>query len=120
MSHIVTLNLKYTDVQALETACQKRNISYQKHKHKCQIYSNNVDAIFSFKLPGWTFPVAVMEDGEVKYDNYNGHWGDQSKLDSFSQEYGKQIGIQELAKENMFLSSEEQTEDGTMILTFEG
>jgi hypothetical protein len=40
------------------------------------------------KLPGWTYPAVVSpETGQVRYDNYQGAWGDPKHLDAFLQAY---------------------------------
>jgi hypothetical protein len=41
------------------------------------------------KLPGWLYPAVVeIATGSVRFDNYNGSWGDPKHLDAFLQMYG--------------------------------
>ena len=40
------------------------------------------------ELPGWQYPAVIdTQSGVVRYDNYEGHWGDQQHLDRFLQLY---------------------------------
>jgi len=40
------------------------------------------------ELPEWRYPVVCdVESGSVHYDNFNGRWGEQSRLDSLLQMY---------------------------------
>jgi len=39
-------------------------------------------------LPGWTYPVVCdLASGQVAFDNYQGRWGEQAKMDSLLQMY---------------------------------
>lgn len=41
---------------------------------------------YCVELPDWRSPVAFQtRNGEVKFDNFNGRWGHQSRLDSLLQ-----------------------------------
>jgi hypothetical protein len=40
------------------------------------------------KLPEWNYPVVCnLPSGQLHFDNFNGHWGDQKQLDRFLQAY---------------------------------
>ena len=40
------------------------------------------------RLPGWNYPVVFdLTSGHVAFDNYEGRWGEQSKLDALLQMY---------------------------------
>lgn len=48
----------------------------------------------AIKLDGWNYPVVVdTANGKISYDNYNGSWGKQEKLDELLQEYVRQEAI---------------------------
>ena len=45
-------------------------------------------------LDGWNYPVVVdTVNGKIHYDNYNGSWGKQEKIDELLQEYVRQEAI---------------------------
>jgi hypothetical protein len=40
------------------------------------------------KLPGWQYPIVIdTVTGDIRYNNFNGHWGDASQLDKLLQAY---------------------------------
>lgn len=42
----------------------------------------------AIRIPGWTYPVVFnLDTGNLVFDNHNGHWGDEIKLDALVQRY---------------------------------
>ena len=40
------------------------------------------------ELPGWRYPVVCnLSSGQAQYDNYEGRWGTQERLNEFVQSY---------------------------------
>ena len=52
-----------------------------------QLFSGEATGLI-VHLPDWQFPIVIDPlTGVVRYDNFNGHWGDQAHLDRFTQAY---------------------------------
>lgn len=90
MSHVVTVKLEIKDTAAIEAAAErvaKVSLVNGTQVQDYKVYGNNVRGI-GMQLEGWHHPVVIIpETGEVKYDNYGGHWGAQICLDEFVQAY---------------------------------
>src|SRR5271156_2456054 len=86
MSHIVTIKTKVTDPAALVAACRRLGLE-QPIRGTAELFSAQATGLI-VKLPGWQYPVvADVGTGEVKFDNYEGSWGDQAELDKLLQAY---------------------------------
>ena len=71
------------------------------------------------QLPGWRYPAVVdTAAGQVKFDNYGGHWGDQKELDRFLQAYAVERAKIEARKRGHSVS-EQQLVDGSIKLTIQ-
>ncbi len=99
MSHTVTTTTKIKNLQALKDACANLGLSLQLGPQSVRLYGNSVDCNASVKLKDWNYPVAInTQTGEIKYDNYNGSWGNIKELDNFVQNYTSQVVQQETAE----------------------
>jgi hypothetical protein len=135
MSHTVTVKLEMTDEEAIRDAVERTEgakfIKPGERRHRgryeeCdtmeeatgrhQIYSGNFEGI-GVQLPGWNYPVIINpQTGEVKYDNYSGHWGDQDNLDEFAQAYAVEKARTEALLHGLTVN-EEELEGGDIKLT---
>jgi hypothetical protein len=71
------------------------------------------------KLPGWNYPVVFdLTTGQVAFDNYNGRWGEQSKLDAFLQAYAVEKAKIEARKKGHTVM-EQALADGSIKLTIQ-
>ena len=86
MSHIVEIKTEIRDPVAAAAACRRLHLPNPKQKqHK--LYSGVVTGL-GIELPGWKYPVVCNTDsGKIKYDNYEGRWGEQHYLDRLLQLY---------------------------------
>ena len=72
---------------------------------------------YCVQLPRWRYPVVCNTDaGVVKYDNYEGHWGEQALLDSLRQSYAVEKSILEARKQGRSVT-EQSLADGSIKLT---
>ena len=86
MSHIVTVKTQIRDPAALAAACRRLGLA-QPTVGTAKLYSGQASGLI-VQLPGWRYPVvADVQTGELKYDTYNGRWGDQSELNRLLQAY---------------------------------
>ena len=60
--------------------------------------------------------VANLQTGQLQYDNYNGHWGEQKYLNSFLQGYAVEKAKIEARKKG-HMCSETRLEDGSIKVT---
>lgn len=79
MSHTTTYANKVTDISLFCNVCEE--LGYDVKYKNGQAFSvkhyhfNKVDnAVASVKLPGWKYPLAVNNKGEILYD----HWGSET------------------------------------------
>ena len=86
MSHIVSIKTRVTDAASLFAACRRLGLA-EPEQGTAQVFSTAATGLM-IKLPGWTFPVvANIATGELKYDNYQGAWGNAAELDKLLQAY---------------------------------
>jgi hypothetical protein len=57
-----------------------------------------------------------LESGQLRYDNYNGRWGDQEYLDQFLQRYAAEQAQIEARKKGLTVT-EQSLSDGSIKLT---
>lgn len=116
MSHVTTVQTEIKDKTALMMACKQLGLQFRTGKHTVKSYSGSVECNFSFNLPGWRYPVAMLDDGTLKFDTFNGHWGDSKELDKLKQTYGVEVATKK-AKSMGYLVQKKVKQDGTIQLT---
>lgn len=86
MSHVVQIETRVRDVGAMRAACGRLGLAPPVHR-TVRLFSESVSG-WAVELPKWRYPVVFnIESGETRFDNYEGHWGDRSKLDQLLQTY---------------------------------
>lgn len=85
MSHTMDIQMELHDRRALEAACRRLRIKMEYGKHR--LHATTEDGIGVF-LDGWRYPIVIKDAGIVRYDNYNGHWGNMQKLHELEAYYG--------------------------------
>jgi hypothetical protein len=86
MSHIVTITTEVRDAAAVRTACQRLNLP-EPVQGEVELFSGKASGL-AVKLPDWQYPVVCnVTTGTVRYDNFNGRWGNQEHLDALLQAY---------------------------------
>ena len=114
MSHIVQIKTEIRDPIAVQSACRRLNLQNAEFgMHK--VYTNRVGG-WGVQLPGWIYPVVCQTTtGTVKFDNFNGAWGEQSYLDKFLQAYAVEKTKVE-ARRHGHNVLEQQLNDGSIKL----
>jgi hypothetical protein len=116
MSHTTVAVTPVRSKAVLQTACERMGLEAPKNG-VAELYSRKIHGEI-VKLPGWAYPVAFdLEKGEVKYDNYNGAWGEQKTLDRLLN-YCEAARIEQEAGLNFGHSvvSQIEQEDGSLVL----
>jgi hypothetical protein len=115
LSHIVEIKTEIRDEQAVRAACTRLQLAPPEHK-TARLFSATATGL-CVQLPGWNYPIVCnTESGQVSYDNYNGHWGEQKHLNSFLQGYAVEKAKIEARKKGHSVS-ETSLQDGSIRVT---
>ena len=86
MSHLVTVKTEIRDPAALAAACRRLGLQ-EPTQGTAKLYSGKANGLL-VQLPDWRYPVVInTAEGNVRYDNYSGAWGEQGELDRLLQAY---------------------------------
>jgi hypothetical protein len=115
MSHIVEIKTEVRDEAAVKAACVRLQLAPPEHK-TTRLFSATAIGL-CVQLPGWNYPVVCnIETGQVQYDNYDGHWGEQKHLNSFLQAYAVEKAKIEAHKKGHSVT-ESKLQDGSIRVT---
>ena len=114
MSHLVTIETKVHDAAALTAACHRLGLAEPVHAN-VRLYSADATGL-AVTLPGWQYPVVVdIAQGSIKYDNYEGRWGDPAELGRLLQMYAVEKAKLEARKKG-YCVTEQTRQDGSIVL----
>lgn len=115
MSHIVEIQTEVKDAAAVRAACQRIGLPPPvQGTHK--LFSGEATGL-AVQLSGWKYPaVCELDTGQVRYDNYRGHWGDKRHMDAFLQAYAVERAKAESRRKG-HQCTEQQLADGSVKLT---
>jgi len=114
MSHIVTIETRVHDSAALTAACRRLGLADPIYG-SVRLFSADATGL-SVKLPGWQYPIVVdAAEGSIKYDNYEGRWGDPAELGRLLQIYAVEKAKLEARKKG-YSVSEQTRQDGSIVL----
>ena len=117
MSHIVAIKTQARDPAAIAAACRRLGLD-EPVQGTVQLYSAAATGLI-VKLPGWQYPVvADTMTGEIKFDNFNGRWGEQKELDKLLQAYAVEKSLIEARRQGHSVS-EQLLADGSIKLTIQ-
>ena len=115
MSHIVQIKTEVKSVAAVQAACKRLHLPPAK-QGSFELY-NSTETGLGIELPKWRYPVvANLQTGDIKFDNYEGRWGDQEYLDQFLQRYAVEAATIAARREGHSVA-ENRLEDGSIKLT---
>lgn len=115
MSHIVTIKTELRDAEAVRAACKRLNLS-EPVQGTATLFEGEATGLL-VKLPDWLYRAVVdTTSGQVKFDNYEGAWGDQKHLDAFLQAYAIEKAKLEARKKGHSVY-EQPLPDGAIKLT---
>lgn len=117
MSHIVSIKTEVRDVAAIRAACDRLRLPAPT-EGVVELFSGEAKGI-AVQLPDWVYPVVCdTASGELKYDHFEGRWGDQRQLDHFIQMYAVEKAKIEARKVGHTVT-EQQLTDGSIKLTIQ-
>jgi hypothetical protein len=115
MSHIVTIKTEVRDGQAVQAACARLGVPTPT-TGTFKLYGSEATGL-GVQLPDWSYPVVCdLTTGQLKYDNFNGYWGNPVCLDRFLQSYAVERARFEAAKQGHRVT-EQTLADGSIKLT---
>ena len=115
MSHIVQIQTEVRDAAAVRAACARLKLAAPvEGTHR--LFSGEVIGL-GVELPDWRYPVVCdVTTGQVRYDNFDGRWGEQAELDKFIQGYAVEMARIE-ARRRGHSVTEAKLADGSIKLT---
>jgi hypothetical protein len=114
MSHVVQIQTRVQDPAALAVACRRLGLG-EPVQGTAQLYSGEATGLL-VQLPGWQYPAVIDTlTGTIKYDNFEGRWGDRSHLDRLLQMYAVEKAKLEARKKGLFVS-EQVIQDGSIVV----
>ena len=115
MSHVVTIMTEIRDAAAVRAACRRLNFPEPVHG-TVKLFSGEVTGL-AVQLPDWQYPICCdLSTGQIRFDNFQGHWGDQKELDRFLQAYAVEV-VKSAARRKGHQVTEHQLTDGSIKLT---
>ena len=115
MSHTVKIATEVRDAHAVCLACERLGLPAPV-RGTSRLFAEDVQGL-AVQLPEWHYPVVFdTTTGQVKYDNYGGRWGEQSRLDRFLQAYAVEKAKLE-ARRKGFSVVEQELANGSIKLT---
>jgi hypothetical protein len=117
MSHVVTIRTQIKDAVAVQAACQRLGLPAPV-QGTVKLFDGEATGL-AVQLSGWMYPVvADLASGELRYDNFNGKWGTDSRLHEFLQTYAVCRATIE-ARRRGHSVTEQKLADGSIKLTIQ-
>jgi len=117
LSHIVHIQTEIRHATAIRAACRRLDLD-QPEEGTFKLFSGEATGV-AVKLPDWRYPLVCNTDsGQVKYDNFEGRWGDQKELDRFMQAYAVEQATL-VARRRGHSTTEQTLPDGSIKLTIQ-
>jgi hypothetical protein len=117
LSHIVEIRTEVRDAAAVAAASRRLKLA-EPVLETVQLFSGQETGL-ALRLPGWQYPVVCdMRTGQVKYDNFEGHWGALKELHRFLQAYAIEKARLEARRAGHYVA-EQQLADGSVKLTIQ-
>lgn len=102
---------------AIAAACQRLNLP-EPITGKTSLFSGDVEGV-AIQLLNWVYPlVCDPAKGDLKFDNFEGRWGDQKELDRFLQMYAVEKARIEVRRAGNTVT-ETQLADGSIKLAIQ-
>jgi hypothetical protein len=115
LSHVITIRTQVRDPAAVHAACRRLKLP-EPVQGTARLFSGEATGLL-VRLPEWTYPVVLdTATGQVRFDNYEGRWGDPRHLDRFLQAYACEKAMIEARKRGHSVV-EQALPDGSIKLT---
>jgi hypothetical protein len=116
VSHLVTIKTEVRDATAVAAACRRLGLP-QPNRGTARLFSGEATGLI-VQLPDWRYPIICnTAEGDIRYDNYGGRWGNQAELDRFTQAYAIEKVRLEARRNKGHGVTEQTLSDGSVKLT---
>ena len=115
MSHIVSIAVEVRDPVALAAACNRLELPAPVER-TVRFYDGSEVSGQAVELTGWRYPVVFDLAGGMKYDDFEGRWGERRHLDSLLQSYAVEKAKIE-ARRHGYAAHERPLADGSVRVT---
>lgn len=115
MSHVVNIQTQVRSSTAVRAGCKRLGLA-EPVEGQVKLFSETVSGL-AVQLRDWRYPVVFnIATGESKFDNYEGRWGKQERLNEFLQAYAIEATKIE-ARRKGYSVVEQPLVDGSVKLT---
>jgi hypothetical protein len=112
MSHVVTLQTRVQDPAAVSAACQRLGLPAPA-QGTARLYGGEATGLL-VQLPGWLYPAVIdLASGLVRFDTFEGRWGEERHLSRFLQMYAVERAKLE-ARKHGYTVTEQALADGAI------
>ncbi len=123
MSHVSTYGQKIMDKQTFCRVAAGKGYAVRilNEGEKVQLYgSNRVEAYAEIKIEGWRFPVALANDGTLKYDHFGSKQGTMELLGELTRDYNLEIAMKNVPYDEIVAHHTRHVNDGIeLVLEYE-
>ncbi len=112
MSHTVTLDIRFRDRSALESAALLLGAE-SILSESVTFYDGRTVEGLAVRLPGWHYPLCIDAEGTLHCDHYNGMWGNPADLERLTEAYA--VSVAESVAEAQGWYSERTPQGSLMI-----
>lgn len=115
MSHVVNIQTQVRSAAAVRAGCRRLGLA-DPVEGEVKLFSETVSGL-AVQLCDWRYPVVFnVTTGESKFDNYEGRWGKQERLNELLQAYAIEVTKIE-ARRKGYSVVEQPLVDGSVKLT---
>jgi hypothetical protein len=113
MSHKVTIDLQFKNLDALSKTCEELGIPcVTGEKVTAAMYGGLEEGVARFRPQGWQYDVVVKADGTAVFDNFGGRWGEEESLDRVRQGYAVNVAKTHVQQKGLRVLDQSVTADG--------
>lgn len=118
MSHVTTYKNKIKDINLLFEISKSKYHAVIKGEQEVFLYgAQKIKAIGSIKIPSWQYAIAVMENGDLLYDNFGSERSSMDDLGELLQDYNEKIITKNIDYSMVNNYTTEILQDGSKKLT---
>ena len=115
MSHVVQIQTQVRSAAAVRAGCKRLGLD-EPVEGEVTLFAETVSGL-AVRLRDWRYPVVFnVTTSESKFDNYEGRWGKQERLNEFLQAYAIEATKIE-ARRKGYSVFEQPLADGSVKLT---
>lgn len=122
MSHIGTYAHKVKDIPTFKSVCESKGLMVVENPDFVIMFGRQAvtGAVLGISLPDWKYDLAIMPNGEIKYDNWGSQSGSMENLGLLLQDYNEAACVEaEGANAQYYYTEELKNGDRDLIFEYE-